>query len=528
MNQTLQLQGFTGISRLSLFFAILLIGITSYFMWWGLNYTEYHQVLIFIFASLFGIFMAFNIGGNDVANSFGTSVGAGTLTITQALAVAAVFEVSGAVIAGGEVTDTIRKGIVDLSSVTMEPLQFVFIMTSALVAAAFWLLFATRKGWPVSTTHSIIGGIVGASITLGFMLSGASAADLVQWNKIGAIAVSWVLSPVLGGTMSYVLFGQIKKHILNFNDAADVKLKDIKKKKKALKKSHKKAFERLSELQQIAYTSEMARDARTYSDSDYDPEDLESDYYRELHTIEQEKSDVHAHRALQQWVPMLASFGAMIISAMLLFKGLKHLDLGLTSLNNYLIMAMVGAAVWMATFIYAKTLQSKNLAKATFLLFSWMQVFTAAGFAFSHGSNDIANAIGPFAAILDVLKTNNISTQAPVPTVAMVTFGIALVAGLWFIGKEVIATVGTNLAKMHPASGFSAELSAASVVMLASIMGLPVSSTHILVGAVLGIGLVNRNANWNLMKPIALAWVITLPAAAAIASIAFLMMNAIF
>jgi len=182
----------------------------------------------------------------------------------------------------------------------------------------------------------------------------------------------------------------------------------------------------------------------------------------------------------------------------------------------------------MAVFIFAKTLKSKSLAKSTFLMFSWMQVFTAAGFAFSHGSNDIANAIGPFAAILDVLSTNAIGSQAATPPVVMITFGVALIVGLWFIGKEVIRTVGHALTKMHPASGFSAELSAAAVVMLASMLGLPVSSTHILIGAVLGIGLVNRQTNWALMKPIGLAWVITLPIAGALSAAAFLVLNAFF
>ena len=148
----------------------------------------------------------------------------------------------------------------------------------------------------------------------------------------------------------------------------------------------------------------------------------------------------------------------------------------------------------------------------TWLMFSWMQVFTAAGFAFSHGSNDIANAIGPFAAILDVFRTGAIGSQAAVPTVAMITFGVALIAGLWFIGKEVIQTVGHNLTQMHPAS----------------VLGLPVSSTHILIGAVLGIGLVNNQTNWSLMKPIALAWVITLPAASILSALFFLVLNSVF
>jgi PiT family inorganic phosphate transporter len=213
---------------------------------------------------------------------------------------------------------------------------------------------------------------------------------------------------------------------------------------------------------------------------------------------------------------------------MLLFKGLSNLKLGLTTLNNFLIMGMVGATVWMGTLIYAKTMRGESLSKSTFLLFSWMQVFTASGFAFSHGSNDIANAIGPFAAILDVLRTGELSSTAAVPTVAMVAFGVAMVAGLWFIGREVIMTVGHHLTSLHPASGFSAELSAAAVVLMASILGIPVSSTHILIGSVLGVGLVNRHTNWGLMKPIALAWVITLPAAATLSALFFLVLRSLF
>lgn len=518
-----------GVPYLSLFFGGILIAATSYFLYWGLGYINHNETTVFILATLFGIFMAFTIGGNDVANSFGTSVGAGTLTIKQALLIAAVFEVSGAVIAGGEVTKTIRGGIVDLGAMHVAPMDFVYIMMSALIASAVWLLFATKKGYPVSTTHSIIGAIVGSSIALGIVMNGADAAlALVQWDKIGMIAVSWILSPLLGGLVSYALYFQIKKHILRYNDEADARLTQIRDSKREHLKKHKEAFERLSEVQQVAYTYAITRDMQVVNDRDYLPHELESDYYKELVKIEQQRHNVDTHRALETWVPMIAAVGAMVISSMLLFKGLKNMELGLTSLHNYMIMGMIGALVWMATFIFAKTLKGESLNRSTFLMFSWMQVFTASGFAFSHGANDIANAIGPFAAILDVLRTNSLGEQATVPTVAMVTFGVALIAGLWFIGKEVIATVGHNLTQMHPASGFSAELAAAGVVMLASVMGLPVSSTHILIGAVLGIGLVNHQTNWGLMKPIALAWVITLPAAAILSAVAFLSLRSIF
>ncbi|WP_066567397.1 inorganic phosphate transporter [Snodgrassella sp. CFCC 13594] len=521
----------SALTRVNYAFAALLVGTVAYFIAWGWGYTNHNMPMVFVVATLFGVFMAFNIGGNDVANSFGTSVGAGTLSIPQALAIAAVFEVSGAVIAGGEVTKTIRHGIIDLGAMQLTPGQLINIMLSALLAAALWLLFASKKGLPVSTTHSIIGGIVGSALCLGWMVSGDSTAlHLIQWHKMGEIALSWVLSPLLGGAMSFLLFSQIKKHVLDYNVSIEAQLKTLKQQKKAYKEQHREQFERLTESQKIEVASAMARDAQIYSESDFNEDELESDYYRGLVALEKRKGEIDTYKALHHWVPLISAAGSIMIAAMLLFKGLTNLHLGLSALNNFLIIGMIGALVWMATFIYAKTLKRKDLSKSTFLMFSWMQVFTAAGFAFSHGANDISNAVGPFAAIMDVIRTNSIGTdaQAQIPTPVMITFGVALIVGLWFIGKEVIQTVGTNLAKMHPASGFTAELSAASIVMLATLMGLPVSSTHILVGSVLGIGLVNRNANWALMKPIALAWVVTLPSVAILSVVVFLGLNSIF
>ena len=501
-----------------LFFGGLMAITLVTFSLWAHDYVGDDASLIVLLTTIiFAVFMAFNIGGNDVANSFGTSVGAGTLSMKQALVVAAIFEVSGAVLAGGEVTDTVRSGIVDLGAIdNLEPMNFAYIMMASLLGAAVWLLVATRMGWPVSTTHSIVGGIVGAALTVGFV-TGTGGWSMVQWGAVGKIAISWVLSPALGGIVAYLLYGAIKRGILVYNELADQRLEEIKKEKKELNIQHKIAFGQLSEEEQLALTDAMIRDSTTMREHDFTEEDLESDYYKKLHRINKSVDEVEAHHALDTWVPLLAAGGSIIISAMLLFKGLKNMNLELSSLGNFLIMGMVAAVVWMAVYIFSRTLKKQALSRSTFLLFSWMQVFTASAFAFSHGSNDIANALGPFVAVLDVLKTNTISEESGVALPVMVAMGVALIAGLWFIGRFVIRTVGSGLTKMHPASGFAAELSAAAVVMGASVLGLPVSSTHILIGAVLGVGLVNKDANWGLMKPIALAWVITLPAAAVIA-----------
>lgn len=513
----------------NLSFALIGILTAILFVWWGLGYIGVEaSTPMLLLATAFGVFMAFNIGGNDVANSFGTSVGAGTLTIKQALLVAAVFEVSGAVIAGGSVTDTVRSGIVDLSVIDVAPHDFMLIMMAALFAAAVWLMFASKMGYPVSTTHSIIGGIVGSAVALGFVTGQDNPLGMVQWSQVGQIAISWVLSPALGGLVSYLLYRWVKKSILQYNDEADEALARLRQARKDHRNRHKQAFERLTEIQQVAYTGALARDAAVVRHDDYDIEDLESDYYRELEQLDREAKSIDAHRALETWVPVLAAVGALVLAAMLLFKGLENIELEISSMNYVLIMGMVGAAVWMAVLIFVRSMKRKSLSRTTFLIFSWMQVFTAAGFAFSHGSNDIANALGPFAAILDVLRTGQIESTAAVPTPALVTFGVALVVGLWFIGRNVIRTVGTSLTKMHPSSGFSAELSAAVVVMLASVLGLPVSSTHILIGAVLGIGLANKATNWRLMKPIGMAWVVTLPAAAAVSALTLVLLRILF
>ncbi|MFR9293195.1 MAG: inorganic phosphate transporter, partial [Peptococcus niger] len=320
-------------------FALLLIVTLGFFIAWSMQYINNQQFMVQLLTAIaFGVFMAFNIGGNDVANSFGTSVGAGTLTMKQALVVAAIFEVSGAVLAGGEVTETVRSGIVSLDSVSANPLDFVYIMIASLLGAALWLLIATWRGWPVSTTHSIVGGIVGAALTVGFATN-TGGWEMVQWAEIGRIAISWVISPILGGLCSFFLYSFVKKNILVYNEKADTMMKEIKQEKKAYKKSYREAFERMSDIQKVAYTNMMARDAATFAGDDFDEDDLESEYYHELFAIERRLNKIDPHAALEKWVPILASFGAIIIASMLLFKGLKNLHLDISNVGNFLILA---------------------------------------------------------------------------------------------------------------------------------------------------------------------------------------------
>ncbi len=492
-------------------FVIFIIS-TIAFVIWGFGYISQHQLILFILASIFGIFMAFNIGGNDVANSFGTSVGAKTVTIKQALIIAAVFELSGAIFAGAEATKTIRSGIVIFPN-SLDPMLFVIIMLAALLSSGVWIFIATKKGLPVSTTHSIVGGIVGASIMMGLLkFDGIQTLSMVKWSEILRIAISWVASPLLGGIVAYIIYSYIDKKILKPSEKLNDDLKNIKKERKKFKEEYFLNLKTKSQEEQIKELSAIA----------LDEEEQENNFYRnKMKEFKDQEKDIDIYSILKTHMPIIACIAAAIISAMFLFKGLNNVST-LDILQNFWIIGIIGTISYVVTFAIVKIVKKTELNKTTDRIFSWFQIFTASSFAFSHGANDIANAIGPFAAILDVLKNGTINATSPVPFAALAMFGVALVVGLWFLGKEVITTVGSKLATIRPTTGFSAELGASIVILLATQFGIPVSSTHILIGAILGIGVYNKNANWIMMKPIGLAWIITLPAAGIMAALVFL------
>ncbi|WP_459595045.1 inorganic phosphate transporter [Campylobacter jejuni] len=492
-------------------FVIFIIS-TIAFVIWGFGYISQHQLILFILASIFGIFMAFNIGGNDVANSFGTSVGAKTVTIKQALIIAAVFELSGAIFAGAEVTKTIRSGIVIFPN-SLDPMLFVIIMLAALLSSGVWIFIATKKGLPVSTTHSIVGGIVGASIMMGLLkFDGIQTLSMVKWSEILRIAISWVASPLLGGIVAYIIYSYIDKKILKPSEKLNDDLKNIKKERKKFKEEYFLNLKTKSQEEQIKELSAIA----------LDEEEQENNFYRnKMKEFKEQEKDIDIYSILKTHMPIIACIAAAIISAMFLFKGLNNVST-LDILQNFWIIGIIGTISYVVTFAIVKIVKKTELNKTTDRIFSWFQIFTASSFAFSHGANDIANAIGPFAAILDVLKNGTINATSPVPFAALAMFGVALVVGLWFLGKEVITTVGSKLATIRPTTGFSAELGASIVILLATQFEIPVSSTHILIGAILGIGVYNKNANWIMMKPIGLAWIITLPAAGIMAALVFL------
>lgn len=487
-----------------LFFVISLIA----FFIWGYNYIPSNHLLLFILASIFGLFMAFNIGGNDVANSFGTSVGAKTLTIKQALIIAAVFELSGAIFAGGEVTNTVRSGIVSMSSDSqIPPMAFAIVMMSALLSAGFWLFIATKFGMPVSTTHSIVGGIVGAGMVMGYLFSGGDEAlHMIKWEKIGEIVISWFISPLAGGILAYIIFGYIKKRIILPSANLQEDLKKLKYQKKLYKNLYVKELSTKPVKEQI----ETFKKIVLYDD---DNPKTKSDFVLRLEEMRENEKKFDVAFYMRIHIPIVAAVGAIIISTSMLLRGLKNVNLDLDLIEKVWIIFVIATVAYLVSLALINVIKKDNSTKAINRVFGWFQLFTASSFAFSHGANDIANAIGPFAAILDVLKTSTINADSPVPFAAMITFGIALVVGLWFLGKEVITTVGSKLTEIVPTTGFSAELASSFVILVATQMGLPISSTHVLIGAVLGIGIYNKSANWGLLKPIGLAWVITVPVA---------------
>jgi PiT family inorganic phosphate transporter len=406
-------------------------------------------------AAVFGLFMAWGIGANDVANAMATSVGSKSLTIKQAVFIAAIFEFSGAILAGGQVTKTIRKGIVDADLLSSSPELLLYGMLASLLAAGIWLLIASRNGWPVSTTHSIVGAIVG------FAMVGIGT-DAVHWNKVGFIVASWVVSPVLAGFISFMLFRSVQGLILNTDDPFD--------------------------------------NAKKY-------------------------------------VPYYIFLVGFIIALVTLVKGLKHVGLDISVAEQYLYAFVIGIVVMLIGKFFVNKIEHdpKKDKKFHFTnverVFSVLMVITACAMAFAHGSNDVANAIGPVAAVVSLVHSGGeVASKSMLPLWVLGLGGTGIVIGLMMYGKKVIATVGNQITELTPSRGFAATLAAATTVVLASGTGLPISTTHTLVGAVLGVGLARGIGalNMTVIRNIFMSWIVTLPAGAILSILFFFTLKGIF
>ncbi|WP_395374107.1 inorganic phosphate transporter [Marinicella sp. W31] len=414
---------------------------------------EYQYVFI-ILAAVFGIFMAWGIGANDVANAMATSVGSKALTIKQAIIVAAIFEFTGAILAGGEVTSTIRKGIIDPASVADTPELLIYGMLSALLAAGIWLFIASKKGWPVSTTHSIVGAVVGfAAVGIGV--------DAVNWGKIGGIVLSWIVTPLIAGVIAFMIFQSVHHLILSKPDP----------------------------LQRA-----------------------------------------------KRYVPIYMFITAFVLSLVTFLKGLKHVGLELTTLEAYLYSCGVSGFVALLGFFYVRSIKVDKKKEKDFhyytveKVFAVLMVVTASGMAFAHGSNDVANAVGPLAAIVSTAKTGVIAAKSSLDSWILLLGGAGIVIGLATYGIKVITTVGSKITHLTPSRGFAAELAASTTIVVASGTGLPISTTQTLVGAVLGVGLARglSAVNLSVIRTIFTSWVVTIPAGASISIVFFFLFKFIF
>lgn len=382
--------------------------------------------LFLAIASVFGAYMAMNIGANDVANNVGPAVGSRALTMGGAIIIAMVFEASGAIIAGGDVVSTIKKGIIDINGFGSDTDSFIWAMMSALLAAALWLNLATFARAPVSTTHSIVGGVMGAGIA-------AAGFSIVDWGTMGAIASSWVISPVIGGIIAAAFLFAIKKTIIFQKDKISASMK---------------------------------------------------------------------------WVPVYVAIMTWAFVTYLVLKGLKHVwpqflgffnevlffSFEITKKPSFMNAALIGVIFAVAVYFLLRGRLKKRLPKLTNdrasvnVLFTVPLIFAAALLSFAHGANDVANAIGPMAAIYDAVMTGGINAKAGIPFWVMAVGAIGIALGLALYGPRLIRTVGGEITELDQMRAFSIAMAAAITVIIASQLGLPVSSTHIAIGGVFGVG----------------------------------------
>ncbi len=383
-----------------------LLFIVLVFLW---SYTSHGNVpnnSFLIIGAVFGAYMAMNIGANDVANNVGPAVGSKAITMFWAIVIAAVFEAAGALIAGGDVVKTIKKGIIDPALIS-DPEIFIWAMTAALLSAALWLNFATSIGAPVSTTHSIVGGVMGAGIA-------AAGFSIVSWGTMGKIAASWVISPILGGVIAAGFLFFIKKNIM--------------------------------------FKKNMVEAAKIF-------------------------------------VPYLIAFMSWAFSTYLILKGVKHLIK-----LDFFTALIIGLIISIGVFFFVKPLIIKasikigNTRAGINSLFTIPLIFAAALLSFAHGANDVANAIGPLAAINDAVMNNEIATKVGIPLWVMLVGAAGIAIGLALYGPRLIKTVGSEITELDQVRAYSIAMAAAVTVIIASQLGLPVSSTHIAVGGVFGVG----------------------------------------
>lgn len=413
-----------------------------------------YGTLIVVITAIFGLLMAFGIGANDVSNAMGTSVGSGAITPKQAIVIAIIFEFAGAYLAGGEVTETIKSSVVDPSLYINSPDVLILGMMASLLAAGLWLLIASQMGWPVSTTHSIIGALIGfACVTVGV--------NAVDWSGVRNIVGSWFITPVIAGLIAYAIFISTQKLIFD--------------------------------------TEKPLENAKKYA-------------------------------------PFYMGLTIFIICIVTIKKGLKHVGLHLSSSETFFISLVIGVISIIACFFYLRSDNFKQKAdvhsfSSVEKVFNILMLITACAMAFAHGSNDVANAIGPLSAVVSIVDNGGVVVSKTQLAWWILPLGaVGIVLGLAIMGYKVMATIGTGITDLTPSRGFSAQFATAITVVVASGTGLPISTTQTLVGAVLGVGFARGIAalNMTVIRNIISSWVITLPAGAIFAIVVYYILHFIF
>lgn len=415
---------------------------------------EYGSILVIVTAVL-GFLMAFGIGANDVSNAMGTSVGSGTITVKQAIMIAMVFELAGAYLAGGEVADTIKSGIIQADAFTDMPGTLVLGMMSSLCASGVWLIIATKMGWPVSGTHTIIGAVTGfALVTVG--------GESIQWGQLTGIVGSWFITPVLAGIIAFIIFVNSQKLIFN--------------------------------------RSEPFKQAKKYG-------------------------------------PFYMGVTIFILAIVTISKGLKHVGLNLSGWETFgisitlAIIAGVLGAIYFRSQAFTNKVKDQSSFGGVEKIFSILMLLTACAMAFAHGSNDVANAIGPLAAVESIVANGgDIASKTGMAPWVLPLGALGMGVGLAIMGKSVMATVGTGITELTPSRGFAAQFACAVTVVLASGTGLPISTTQTLVGAILGVGFARGIAaiNLGIIRNIVASWFVTLPAGAVLSIVIYYILHAIF
>jgi len=462
--------------------------------------------VLLILALLCGFYVAWNIGANDVANAVGTAVGSGSITLKQAVLIAAIFEFAGAFFLGGNVSETVESGIVNPDIFSGDMIYYVYGMLGSLLAAGVWLQIASYFGWPVSTTHSIVGAVLGFGIILGGF-------DAIYWDKIGSIAMSWVISPVLGGGLAYLIFSMVRRKIL-------YKINPI---SAAKRFTPQLMFIIFAVLTWIILFGGLAN----------------LDFHLQLYQV------------------ILIACGVGVLAAVVSYFFVKKIqepkdlirthnvqvEIGLKKAKKHLMRVEAASLGSLQTQVHHVLKDVEQLVDKTEVLeehqasefqtveriFTPIQVVMACFMSFAHGSNDVANAIGPLSAIVNILRGHEIHSQT-VPIWLLLLGGIGIVVGLATWGWRVIETVGRKITALTPSRGFAATFGASITIVLASKLGLPISTTHVLVGAILGVGFARGIGaiNLNTIRDIVISWVITVPAGAVLSVVFFYILRGIF